>query len=330
MLLQVDLPQPQINPADSLKQVTEAMLTQLQQDPETFWHTAIDNMIAFGLKVLAALLIYIVGSWLIGKIKKILQRAFTRRNTEQTIASFATSAATISLTVMLVIITVSTLGVDTTSLAALLAAGGMAIGMALSGTVQNFAGGIMLLIFKPFKAGDWIEAQGIAGTVMEVNITATKILTVDNRVIILPNGSLSNGTIDNFSARPLRRIEWIVSVAYGSDAEAFRKTIFSLLADDKRVLQADTDVNILYKEFKEKDYQLTTVGYKMPSIPAPTVFLKSLNDNDISFTIRAWVRGKDYWDVYFKMYEVFYTELPKNGFEFAYPHVDVTMLKTAE
>lgn len=330
MLLQVDLPQPQINPADSLKQVTEAMLTQLQQDPETFWHTAIDNMIAFGLKVLAALLIYIVGSWLIGKIKKILQRAFTRRNTEQTIASFATSAATISLTVMLVIITVSTLGVDTTSLAALLAAGGMAIGMALSGTVQNFAGGIMLLIFKPFKAGDWIEAQGIAGTVMEVNITATKILTVDNRVIILPNGSLSNGTIDNFSARPLRRIEWIVSVAYGSDAEAFRKTIFSLLADDKRVLQADTDVNILYKEFKEKDYQLTTVGYKMPSIPAPAVFLKSLNDNDISFTIRAWVRGKDYWDVYFKMYEVFYTELPKNGFEFAYPHVDVTMLKTAE
>lgn len=330
MLLQVDLPQPQINPADSLKQVTEAMLTQLQQDPETFWHTAINNMIAFGLKVLAALLIYIVGSWLIGKIKKILQRAFTRRNTEQTIASFATSAATISLTVMLVIITVSTLGVDTTSLAALLAAGGMAIGMALSGTVQNFAGGIMLLVFKPFKAGDWIEAQGIAGTVMEVNITATKILTVDNRVIILPNGSLSNGTIDNFSARPLRRIEWIVSVAYGSDAEAFRKTIFSLLADDKRVLQADTDVNILYKEFKEKDYQLTTVGYKMPSIPAPAVFLKSLNDNDISFTIRAWVRGKDYWDVYFKMYEVFYTELPKNGFEFAYPHVDVTMLKTAE
>lgn len=330
MLLQVDLPQPQINPADSLKQVTEAMLSQLQQDPETFWHTAINNMIAFGLKVLAALLIYIVGSWLIGKIKKILQRAFTRRNTEQTIASFATSAVTISLTVMLVIITVSTLGVDTTSLAALLAAGGMAIGMALSGTVQNFAGGIMLLVFKPFKAGDWIEAQGIAGTVMEVNITATKILTVDNRVIILPNGSLSNGTIDNFSARPLRRIEWIVSVAYGSDAEAFRKTIFSLLADDKRVLQADTDVNILYKEFKEKDYQLTTVGYKMPSIPAPAVFLKSLNDNDISFTIRAWVRGKDYWDVYFKMYEVFYAELPKNGFEFAYPHVDVTMLKTAE
>ncbi len=282
----------------------------------------------FGLKVLAALLIYMVGSWLISRIRKMLQRSFIRRNTELTIASFTTSAVTISLTILLVIITVSTLGVDTTSLAALLAAGGMAIGMALSGTVQNFAGGIMLLVFKPFKAGDWIEAQGVSGTVMEVNITATKILTVDNRVIILPNGALSNGTIDNYSARPLRRVDWTVSVAYGSDAEGCRKTIIELLAADKRVLQADTDTNELYKEFDEKSFQLSVIGYKMESIPAPVVFLKSLNESDITFSVRAWVRGQDYWDVYFKMNEVFYTELPKRGYEFAFPHMDVTMLKT--
>ncbi len=284
----------------------------------------------FGLKVLAALLIYMVGSWLISRIRKMLQRSFIRRNTELTIASFTTSAVTISLTILLVIITVSTLGVDTTSLAALLAAGGMAIGMALSGTVQNFAGGIMLLVFKPFKAGDWIEAQGVSGTVMEVNITATKILTVDNRVIILPNGALSNGTIDNYSARPLRRVDWTVSVAYGSDAEGCRKTIIELLAADKRVLQADTDTNELYKEFDEKSFQLSVIGYKMESIPAPVVFLKSLNESDITFSVRAWVRGQDYWDVYFKMNEVFYTELPKRGYEFAFPHMDVTMLKTEE
>lgn len=284
----------------------------------------------FGLKVLAALLIYMVGSWLISRIRKMLQRSFIRRNTELTIASFTTSAVTISLTILLVIITVSTLGVDTTSLAALLAAGGMAIGMALSGTVQNFAGGIMLLVFKPFKAGDWIEAQGVSGTVMEVNITATKILTVDNRVIILPNGALSNGTIDNYSARPLRRVDWTVSVAYGSDAEGCRKTIIELLAADKRVLQADTDTNELYKEFDEKSFQLSVIGYKMESIPAPIVFLKSLNESDITFSVRAWVRGQDYWDVYFKMNEVFYTELPKRGYEFAFPHMDVTMLKTEE
>lgn len=327
MLLQVDLTNPTILPADSLKEVTKTVITQIQTDPEGFWHNALQGLVSFGLKVLAALLIYIIGSWLIGKIKKMLERSFTRRNTERTIASFTTSAVTIALTVLLVIVTVSTLGVDTTSLAALLAAGGMAIGMALSGTVQNFAGGIMLLVFKPFKAGDWIEAQGIAGTVMEVNITATKILTVDNRVIVLPNGALSNGTIDNFSARPLRRVDWTVSVAYGSDVEGFKQAVQDILATDPRILQADTNTNELYKEFNAKDFQLLVIGYKMDAIPAPFIALKSLNENDISFTIRAWVRGKDYWDVFFKMNEAFYTELPKRGYQFAYPHVDVTMVQ---
>ena len=330
MLLEIDLAQPHILPADSLKEVTHSMITQMQNDPETFWHGVVQSMITFGLKVLAALLIYIIGSWLIGRIKKILQRSFTRRKTERTIASFTTSAVSISLTVLLVIITVSTLGVDTTSLAALLAAGGMAIGMALSGTVQNFSGGIMLLIFKPFKAGDWIDAQGVSGTVMEVNITATKILTVDNRVIVLPNGALSNGLIDNYSARPLRRVEWKVSVAYGSDVEGFKKTVLELLAADRRVLQADTDTGELYKEFDASKYQLSTVGYKMDTIPAPFVALVSLNSSDITFSVRAWVRGKDYWDVYFLMNETFYTELPKRGYEFAYPHVDVKMLPKEE
>ena len=327
MFLEVDLANPTIMPADSLKQVTQTVITQLHTDPEGFWRNALQGLVSFGLKVLAALLIYMIGSWLIGKIKKMLQRSFDRRQTERTIATFTTSAVTISLTVLLVIITVSTLGVDTTSLAALLAAGGMAIGMALSGTVQNFAGGIMLLVFKPFKAGDQIEAQGIAGTVMEVNITATKILTVDNRVIILPNGALSNDKIDNYSARPLRRVDWEVSVAYGSDAEQCKKAIEELLAAESRVLQADTNTDELYKEFDQKKYQLSVVGYKMEQIPAPVVFLQSLNSNDITFSVRAWVRGKDYWDVYFKMNETFYTELPKRGFQFAYPHMDVTMVQ---
>ena len=327
MLLQVDLTQPKVLPADSLKQATQTMLSQLQSDPETFWHTALQSMTTFGLKVLAALLIYIIGSWLIGRVRKMLQRSFTRRNTDRAIASFTTSAVSISLTVLLIIITVSTLGVDTTSLAALLAAGGMAIGMALSGTVQNFAGGIMLLVFKPFKAGDFINAQGISGTVMEVNITATKVLTTDNRVVILPNGALSNGTIDNYSARPLRRVDWSVSVAYGSDADGCKQAIQELLAADKRVLQADTNTDELYKEFDTTKFQLATTGYKMDAIPAPFVALSSLNPSDITFVVRAWVRAQDYWDVYFSMNQTFYTELPKRGYQFAYPHVDVNMLK---
>jgi len=303
------------------------MIEYAKTDPHGFWHTVGETMLQFGLKVLAALLLYIVGMWMISLLKRALKRMFERRNTEPTLASFISSFVSISLTVLLVVVSVSTLGVNTTSLAALLAAGGMAIGMALSGTVQNFAGGLMLLAFKPFKAGDFIEAQGQTGTVIEVNITATKILTPDNRVVILPNGALSNGTINNFSGRPLRRVEWLVSVSYGSDAAVCKQAILNIVNSDSRVLKPDTDMNALYKELNISKFQLATVNYRMDAIPAPFVALKSLNENDITFVVRAWVRGTDYWSVFFDMQERFYTELPEQGFSFAYPHMDVTLLK---
>lgn len=312
-----------ILPTDSVRQGAKQMIEYAKTDPEGFWQEVGQQMLQFGLKVLAALAIFIVGIWIIRWVKNILKRMFERRKTEKTIASFVTSFASISLTVLLIVISVSTLGVNTTSLAALLAAGGMAIGMALSGTVQNFAGGLMLLAFKPFKAGDFIEAQGYSGKVTEVNITATKILTTDNRVVILPNGALSNGTINNFSGRPLRRVEWIVNLSYGIDAAKCKEAILAILNSEKRVLQADTDMKKLYKELNISNYQLSTVNYRMDAIPAPFVALKSMNESDISFVVRAWVRGDDYWDVFFAMQERFYTELPQQGFCFAYPHVVV-------
>ena len=312
-----------ILPTDSVRQGAKQMIEYAKADPEGFWQEVGQQMLQFGLKVLAALAIFIVGIWIIRWVKNILKRMFERRKTEKTIASFVTSFASISLTVLLIVISVSTLGVNTTSLAALLAAGGMAIGMALSGTVQNFAGGLMLLAFKPFKAGDFIEAQGYSGKVTEVNITATKILTTDNRVVILPNGALSNGTINNFSGRPLRRVEWIINLSYGIDAAKCKEAILAILNSEKRVLQADTDMKKLYKELNISNYQLSTVNYRMDAIPAPFVALKSINESDISFVVRAWVRGDDYWDVFFAMQERFYTELPQQGFCFAYPHVVV-------
>lgn len=312
---------PKVLPPDSVKQVTHDFVTRLQNDPSAFWAELGHQALIFGLKVLAALAIYLIGIWVLGWIKRGLKRMFARRNTEQTLASFITSFVTISVTLLLIVISVSTLGVDTTSLAALLAAGGMAIGMALSGTVQNFAGGMMLLTFKPFKAGDFIEAQGFSGKVVEVNMTATKILTVDNRVVILPNGALSNGTINNYTARPLRRVEWLVSVAYGAEVEAFKKVVLEMVRSDKRILTEETDVKKLYKNINLADYQLTTVNYKLDAIPAPFVALKSLNNNDITFVIRAWVRSEQYWDVYFDLLQKFYTELPQHGFEFAFPQV---------
>lgn len=318
LFLDVDLANPHVLPPDSLKEVGQNLLMQVQSDPSTFWQNMLHSAIHFGLKVLAALLIYIVGAWLIRRLKRLLHRIFLRHKTERTLASFVTSFTSIMLTIVLIIVSVSTLGVDTTSLAALLAAGGMAIGMALSGTVQNFAGGIMLLVFKPFRAGEVIEAQGYIGTVMEVSIVSTKILTPDNRVIVLPNGALANGNINNISAQPLRRVDVEVSVAYGSDAAKCIEALQEIITTDPRVLTS--------KDERPKSASTSAVKLDGTPIPDPFVALLSLNSNDITFVTRSWVRSENYWDVYFGLQKAFYTELPKRGFEFAYPHCDVTLL----
>ena len=315
----VETPTPKVLPADSLRQVTETLIQQVQTDPQTFWQGILDSAIRFGLKVLVALLIYLIGAWLIRRIKRLLVRVFERRHTERTLASFICSFVSISLTVMLIIATIGTLGVDTTSFAALLAAGGMAIGMALSGTVQNFAGGIMLLIFRPFKAGDFITASGVSGTVMEVSIVSTKILTTDNRVIVLPNGTLFSSNIENVSAQPLRRVDWTVSVEYGSDAEKCMELIQSIVHSDARVLTS--------ADQRPKVDSRSAVNTEGLPIPDPFVALSSLNENDISFTVRAWVRKEDYWGVFYDLNLRFYTELPQQGFPFAYPHMDVNIVK---
>lgn len=317
MFLDIEVPTPAIPPSDSIRQVTENIIRQATTDPESFWHGVMDSAIRFGLKVLVALVIYLIGAWLIKRVKGLLVKVFERRHTERTLATFISSLVSITLTVMLVLATIGTLGVDTTSFAALLTAGGMAIGMALSGTVQNFAGGIMLLIFRPFKAGDFISASGVSGTVMEVSIVSTKILTTDNRVIVLPNGSLFSGNIENVSAQPLRRVEWTVSVEYGSDADKCMQLIQQILRSDMRILTS--------ADQRPKVDSRSAVNTENLPIPDPFVALSSLNDNDISFVVRAWVRKEDYWNVFYDLNLRFYTELPQNGFGFAYPHVDVNI-----
>lgn len=259
----------------------------------------LSKIIMFGLKVLAAFIIYFVGAWTIRKIKGILTRFFLKKDTDAAIASFVQSIVSISLTIVLILVTVGTLGVDTSSLAALLTGGGLAIGMALNGTVQNFAGGIMLLVFRPFKAGDYIAAQGFEGTVSEINIVSTKLTTTDNRCIIIPNGALSNETINNFSQNPLRRVDWTVNVEYGASVEDTKELMMSLMCDDKRILQDE----------------------KAPAFPF--VALKSLDDNGISFVMRAWVKSEDYWSVCYDMNERIYKELPLKGIQFPYPKLDV-------
>ena len=291
-----------IIPADSLdlKGSAEKFVEKVTTTPaDVLLKELGSDALQFGLKVLAALAIYFIGAWVIKRIKKLLGNIFERRKTDKAIASFTMSLVSISLTIILIILTVGTLGVNTTSLAAILAAGGMAIGMALSGTVQNFAGGIMLLVFKPFKAGDFIEAQGFSGTVSEVNIVSTKLTTTDNRVIVLPNGSLSSGTINNISQNPIRRLEWKIGVEYGSDIDVARKVILEILNKDSRVLH----------------------GKDAPD--EPYIRLSALLDSSVEIQARCWVRTNDYWDLLWEANELIYKELPKNGIDFPFPQLDV-------
>lgn len=294
----------EIKDSIDIQKATEQFVEKIATTPADQLLTEfVDKSIAFGLKVLAALAIYVIGAWLIKKIKRVIHNIFVRRNTEHSIASFVESLASIFMTVFLVIFTISALGVNTTSIAALLAAGGMAIGMALSGTVQNFAGGIMLLVFKPFKAGDFIEAQGYSGTVTDVTIVSTKITTTDNRNIIIPNGSLSNGTINNYSQNVYRRLEWLVDVEYGASSEKVKAILKKIIDEEKRIVYA-------------------------PASPAdPTIALNALRDSSVQFVVRAWVKKEDYWDVLYDVNEKIYNQIPENGIQFPFPQLDIHINK---
>lgn len=303
---------PLLQTTPSVEEVATQAADSVAVDLEQFAHNLITNpsgtlehlgqdIINFGLKLLAALAIYLVGAWLIRRIKKALGNMFAKRKTEKALASFIMSFTTIGLTILLIIISISTLGVDTTSIAALIAAAGVAIGMALSGTVQNFAGGIMLLVFKPFKAGDFIETQdGFSGTVTDVNIVSTKLTTTDNRIIVIPNGSLSNGTINNYSMNTMRRVEWLVGVEYGTSAEEVKNVLKSIVDGEKRVLYLNTGA------------------------PAdPLIAINALKDSAVEYVVRVWVKKEDYWDVFYRLNEEIYTVLPSKGINFPFPQMDV-------
>lgn len=289
-------------PADTLNRVQAelaAVAEKLATTPaDELLGELVDKAVSFGLKVLAALLIYMLGAWIIRKSKRMLGRIFERKGTDTAISSFVQSIAGLAMTVVLIMITVGVLGIDTSSIAALLAGGGMAIGLALNGTVQNFAGGIMLLIFKPFKSGDFIEAQGYSGTVSEVTITSTKLVTTDNRVIIIPNGILSNGTINNYSDQKFRRVDLTVDVEYGSSSEQVKDILNRLIENDVRILQTPAK---------------------------PFIALSALKESSVQFIMRLWVKTDDYWGVYYELTEKIYNELPKNGIMFPFPQLDINI-----
>lgn len=288
--------------ADTLLAKADAAKAALEgKSPDEILHTITEAAVHFGLKLLAALAIFAVGAWLIKIIRKGVRRSmFKRRSQDTALITFTESLVSIVLWVLLIVISIGALGINTTSIAALLAAGGMAIGMALSGTVQNFAGGIMLLVFKPFKSGDFIEAQGYTGTITAMNIVSTTLLTPDNKTVIIPNGALSNGNITNYSAQGARRLEWEVSVSYGIDGDKVIAELLNILKSDSRILDAST-----------------------PGAADPFAGLKAMADSSVVYVARAWVPKEVYWNVFFDINSKIYSGLPKKGISFPFPQMDV-------
>ena len=285
---------------DTAKIAARDFAEALATNPSEALHQLGVEAIHFGLKLLLAIVIYIVGAWIIRLIKRAMTRMFEKRKTDKTVSSFVSSFTSVILTIALIVLTISTLGVNTTSLAALLAGGGVALGMALSGTLQNFSGGLLILAFKPFKVGDFIEAQGYAGTVTEMSIISTRLTLPDNRSVIIPHGTLANGNINNYSKNPVRRLEWKVSLEYGVDAEACKAKLLEIAVADPRVVDSS-----------EKGAQ------------DPFAAVSSLGDSSVEFVLRAWVKSADYWPVFFAVNDAIYKQLPEAGFHFPFPQMDI-------
>jgi len=258
-------------------------------------HQAISMGMEAGKSLLLAIVIFIVGRYAIKFINKFVARMLERRNVEPTVQSFLKSFVNITLIILLVIMVVGTLGVNTTSLAALLASAGLAVGMALSGNLQNLAGGIILLFLKPFKVGDFIEAQGVSGVVKAIQIFHTILTTTDNKELFVPNGALSSGNITNFSKNELRRVDFTISVEYGSEVDKVKRVTLELVQQDKRIV-AD---------------------------PAPFIAVKDLADSSVDFVLRVWTTAPEYWNVFFDMNERIYTEFNKRGIGFPFPQLQI-------
>ncbi len=323
--------------------------------------TSIANgIVHFSFRLLICILVFYIGKFIIRKIYTLVQGIMINRRIDASLSTFVLSLIKIVLYFILIVTIVGILGIETSSFLALFASAGVAIGMALSGTLQNFAGGVLILLLKPYKVGDYIEAQGFAGTVKEIQIFHTLINTPDNKAIIIPNGGLSTGSINNYSFENYRRVDWSIGLSYGDDYPAAKKAILEILESDPRIVKRYIEDDIQRRKaiadkdkaesavpveevkegwwarmrrhkkerqeaLKEKIKEQTTFqeGLPVKKECPPFVALSQLADSSIVLTVRAWVAASEYWSVYFDMNERFYKELPEKGFNFPFPQLDV-------
>ena len=268
-------------------------------NPEIALNKATEMAVTYGPKIIAAIVVWIIGSWVIKGLGKGIARVMDKGGTDPSLKPFIKGLAEILLKIMLIISVLGMLGIEMTSFIAILGAAGLAVGLALSGTLQNFAGGVMILIFKPFKVGDVIDAQGYIGSVFEIQIFNTILKTPDNKTIIIPNGGLSTSSTTNYSTEEKRRVDWTIGVGYGEDLDKVRQIIKKLCDNDARILK-DPEVFIAVSE---------------------------LADNSVNFTVRAWVNAEDYWGVLFDMNENIYKTFNEENVNIPYPQMDVHIQK---
>jgi small conductance mechanosensitive channel len=262
----------------------------------------LQDLIAFyGLKVIAAIAILIIGRWIAIAVRNLLRRVMRKSAVEETLVSFVSNVAYVALLAFIVIAALGQLGVHTASFVVVIGAAGLAIGLALQGSLANFAAGVLMIIFKPFKVGDYIEGGGTAGTVEEISIFTTVLKSPDNRKIIVPNAKMTGDNIVNYSAKDQRRIDIVAGVSYGDDLDKVRRVLEQILAEDARIL---------------KD-------------PAPTIGVLALADSSINFAVRPWVKTGDYWPVYFDTQEKIKKRFDAEGISIPFPQRDVHLYKVA-
>ncbi len=258
-----------------------------------------DYAMPWAIKVVMALAIFVIGRWVVKLIVKLVKKLLNRSEMDEMLINFVASIVNAILLLFVIIAALDQLGVDTTSLVALIGAAGLAIGLALQGSMQNFAAGVMILVFKPFKSGDFIEAAGVVGVVETVNIFSTTMRTGDNKEVIVPNGAIYSGAITNYSARDTRRVDMVFGIGYDDDIRQAKQILEKLVAEDERIL---------------KD-------------PAPVIALSELADSSVNFVVRPWVNSADYWAVMWDMNESVKLAFDDAGISIPYPQMDIHMHK---
>ena len=270
------------------------------------FNNIIPNLQAFaalyGLKIIAALVIFVVGRWVARALRNVAKKMMVKGDVDETLISFVGNLTYITLLAFVIIAALNQLGIQTTSFIAVIGAAGLAIGLALQGSLANFAAGVLMIIFRPFKAGDFIEGAGVAGVVEGVQIFATQLKTPDNKTIIVPNAKMMSDNITNYSAKDTRRVDMVIGVGYGDDLKKVREILEDILAKDDRILED----------------------------PAPTIGVLELGDNSVNFAVRPWVKRDDYWGAYFDVTETVKRRFDEEGISIPYPQRDVHLYEYKE